>query len=103
MQSTVKMSDSEDPVDNVDDLGDDLFGDDDAGDALSEAEDALSDQELASDKGGDDRDRAIRATSEQEAEFREKLVAEVPVYRHRIPRSYDGSVGCHFQALFTPS
>ena len=88
------MSDSEDPIDAVDDVDDDLFGDDDGGDAISEVENGLSDRELASDREDDGAGgRHDRAGSEEATEFREKLVSAVPLYRHRIPRSSDGSVG----------
>lgn len=85
------MSDSEDHVDPIDDAGDDdLFGDDD--DAAS-AQNILSDRDLASD-AEDDRDagRHARATSQDEAEYKEKTVLNVPLYRHRIPKSQDDSV-----------
>ncbi|KAK1755364.1 Leo1-like protein-domain-containing protein [Echria macrotheca] len=87
------MSDAESPIDAVDDIGDDLFGDDDAGDLQSELENGLSDRDLASDKEDEDSGRrATRAETEEEPEFREKLVSEVPLYRHRIPRSHDGTL-----------
>lgn len=86
------MSDSEDPIDIVDDGGDDLFGDEDDENAPSDAGNVLSDRELASDRGDDDIDARRHDEDEEPAEFREKLVAEVPLYRHRIPRSKDGSV-----------
>jgi RNA polymerase-associated protein LEO1 len=84
------MSDSEDPIDVPDDGGDDLFGDDDD-DAISQKENVLSDRELASDREDDGADARGREDEEPQ-EFREQLVAEVPLYRHRIPRSKDGGV-----------
>ncbi|KAK0656699.1 Leo1-like protein-domain-containing protein [Cercophora newfieldiana] len=86
------MSDSEEPIDAVDDAGDDLFGDDDGADALSEIENNLSDQELASDREDDARRRDARRDSEEPTEYKEKLVGGVPLYRHRIPKSNDGSL-----------
>jgi RNA polymerase-associated protein LEO1 len=89
------MSESEDPIDAVDDVGDDLFGDDDGADALSEIENGLSDQELASDR--DDGARKRDTDSEEPSEYKEKLIAGVPLYRHRIPKSHDGSVSHHLR------
>ncbi|KAJ4297119.1 hypothetical protein N0V88_004037 [Collariella sp. IMI 366227] len=60
--------------------------------APSDAGNVLSDRELASDRGDDDIDARRHDEDEEPAEFREKLVAEVPLYRHRIPRSKDGSL-----------
>ncbi|KAK3394158.1 Leo1-like protein-domain-containing protein [Podospora didyma] len=90
------MSDSEDPIDVPNEGGDDLFGDDDDGDnPISEIENALSDRELASDnddEDGDDSGRQKRRDTQEPTEFREKLVAEVPMYRHRTPKSRDGNL-----------
>ncbi|KAK3310132.1 Leo1-like protein-domain-containing protein [Chaetomium strumarium] len=85
------MSDSEDPIDIPDDGGDDLFGDDDD-DAISQKENVLSDRELASDREDGEADARGREDDEGPQEFREQLVAEVPLYRHRIPRSKDGGL-----------
>lgn len=86
------MSDSEDPIDVPDEGGDDLFGDEDD-DALSDIEKAVSDREIVSDREDDDVDAPRRHEEDEEPrEFREKLVAEVPLYRHRTPRSKDGGV-----------
>ncbi|KAK4185967.1 hypothetical protein QBC35DRAFT_287368 [Podospora australis] len=87
------MSDSEDPLADlpeIDEGGDDLFGDDD--DAIPD--NVLSEGDFASDKE-DENDRAQQQTQEdgdEPREFREKLAAEVPLYRHRIPRSKDGDL-----------
>lgn len=97
------MSDSEDPIDNIPDDGDDdLFGDE-GGDATSDAPQALSDRELASDREDNESDVHRREDDEEPREFREKLVVEVPLYRHRIPRSKDGSVSGGFQTAPLPS
>lgn len=85
------MSDSEDPIDLADDAGDDLFGDE-GDDAISEIEKVLSDREIASDREDEEADAPRHDDDEEPREFREKLVAEVPLYRHRTPRSTDGSV-----------
>ena len=94
------MSDSDQPIDAVDDAGDDLFGDDGA-DALSEIENGLSDQELASDRDDDTRRRDARRDSEEPTEYKEKLVGGVPLYRHRIPKSNDGSVSHQFRGCLS--
>ncbi|KAK0734083.1 Leo1-like protein-domain-containing protein [Lasiosphaeria miniovina] len=90
------MSDSEDHIEAADDGGDDLFGDgdEDAGDVLSEIENALSDRDLDSDSDDDaTHGRHNRGDDDDEpTEFREKLVSGVPMYRHRIPKSRDGSL-----------
>ncbi|KAK4129549.1 hypothetical protein N657DRAFT_677150 [Parathielavia appendiculata] len=85
------MSDSEDPIDIPDEGGDDLFGDE-GDDALSEADKAVSDQEIASDREDDDVDARRSEDDEEPREFREKLLLPVPLYRHRIPRSKDGGL-----------
>lgn len=83
------MSDSDDPVQMSGDEADDLFGDDDQG-AGSDAGRAVSDNELASDKGeelyggGDDEDG--------EVEVKTKVVMGFPVIRHPVPRTTDGKV-----------
>lgn len=84
------MSDSEDQIDAIDDVGDDLFGDDGADDVLSEAENALSDRELASDKEDDGHRRDSRDRSEERMEYRDKTMQDMPLYRHRVPKSHDG-------------
>ncbi|KAL2154875.1 hypothetical protein VTH82DRAFT_3551 [Thermothelomyces myriococcoides] len=88
------MSESEDPVDIPDDGADDLFGDGD--EAVSDADNAVSDREAASEKDDDEADARIHDDHDEDDEgprhFREKLVSEVPLYRHRIPRSKDGGL-----------
>ena len=93
------MSDSEDPVDIADEGADDLFGDEGDDDALSEVEKAVSDQEPVSDREDDELDARRRDDDEEPREFREKLVAEVPLYRHRTPRSKEGGVSRRSQAV----
>lgn len=78
------MSDS-DPIDPVDDGGeDDLFGDDDAG-----AGEVASENELASDRD-DDQDGEERA--DERHHIKEKVVMGLPLFRHRIPKPQDGMV-----------
>ena len=93
------MSDSEDHIDNVpDDAGDDLFGDEDVNDdqPLSEiGEDKLSDRDLNSDREDEVADRhddEVDGMEDVEPEFRDKTIVDTPLYRHRIPKSGDGSV-----------
>jgi RNA polymerase-associated protein LEO1 len=90
------MSDSEDPIDIADEGGDDLFGDEGDDDAMSEIEKAVSDRDVASDREDDELDTRRHDDDEEPREFREKLVAEVPLYRHRIPRSKEGGVSHGF-------
>ncbi|CCC11608.1 hypothetical protein SMACR_04593 [Sordaria macrospora] len=93
------MSDSEDHIDNVpDDAGDDLFGDEDVNDdqPLSEiGEDKLSDRDLNSDREDEVADRhddEVDGMEDVEPEFRDKTVVDTPLYRHRIPKSGNGSL-----------
>ncbi|KAK3328862.1 Leo1-like protein-domain-containing protein [Apodospora peruviana] len=91
------MSESEEPIDNHSDGGDDLFGDGDDDAPLSEVENVLSDRDLASDRDEDDDDdqrdrRHYGEQQEEPTEFRDTLVTEVPMYRHRIPRSKDNNL-----------
>jgi RNA polymerase-associated protein LEO1 len=86
------MSDSEDPIDLVDEGGDDLFGDDD--DAItSPQERVLDDDDLPSDREGEGYNRY---RDEEEApihgEEGEKTVMAIRTYRHRIPKPQNGSV-----------
>lgn len=91
------MSDSDEPIDPIDEGGDDLFGDepDDVEEApASPKERVLDDDDLASDPEGDDQygryDRQDDAHDEDEV--RERMVVDVTAYRHPIPKPTDGSV-----------
>ena len=90
------MSDSEDPIEPIDEGGDDLFGDE--GDEGSEAvaspkERILEDDDLASDAEGD---TYARYRDEDQArdqdEIRERIVVDVTAYRHPVPKPSDGVV-----------
>jgi RNA polymerase-associated protein LEO1 len=86
------MSDSDDIADLADEGGDDLFGDGD-----EELEDnVISERDLSeheSDReGGYGKTRDYDGGEREPAEFREKTVVTVPMYRHRIPKSKDGTV-----------
>jgi RNA polymerase-associated protein LEO1 len=96
------MSESDDPISPVDEGIDDLFGDDEVGDdnapsdrerAATPANEGASDEELVP----MDEDREEEERDPQE--FREKLILDVPLYRHRIPKSKqnDGSVSSAVQ------
>lgn len=94
------MSDSEDPIDPIDEGGDDLFGDEpDEGDegATSPKERVLEDDDLASDPDGDTyaryRDQDDQARDEDEV--RERIVVDITTYRHPIPKPSDGTVSLH--------
>jgi RNA polymerase-associated protein LEO1 len=92
------MSDSEDPIEPIDEGGDDLFGDDDdldINDAVaSPKERVLDDDDLASDPEGDTyaRYRDEDDTRQQDEVTRETMVAEVTAYRHSVPKPSDGVV-----------
>lgn len=89
------MSDSEDPIEHIDEEGgDDLFGDD--GDI--EIDDApkqrvLDDDDLASDPDEDkDARRYDEYDTQTQQETRERVVMGVQAYRHRIPKPKDSVV-----------
>ncbi|KAK3180215.1 hypothetical protein K4F52_008414 [Lecanicillium sp. MT-2017a] len=83
------MSDSEDPLDQIDEGGDDLFGDE--GDEQSPAPRVLDDDELASDPDDDGhRTRYDDDEDQVQHETREKVVMGVQTYRHRVPKPKDG-------------
>lgn len=87
------MSDSEDPLDQIDEGGDDLFGDE--GDDQSPGPRVLDDEELASDRDDDDdgqRGRYDDDDDQVQHETREKVVMDVQAYRHRVPKPKDGMV-----------
>ncbi|ATY59271.1 RNA polymerase-associated [Cordyceps militaris] len=82
------MSDSEDPLDQIDEIADDLFGDDD--DARSPAPRVLDDDDLASDPEDTDEHRHYGEDDTQvQHETKEKLVMAVQAYRHRVPKPKD--------------
>ncbi|KAK4230569.1 hypothetical protein QBC38DRAFT_469092 [Podospora fimiseda] len=88
------MSDSEDPVDIADEGGDDLFGDEDVDDVGSPADNAASNRDVASDREDDDLGGRTQGDydDEEEQELADLVVTDVPLYRHRIPKSKDGSL-----------
>ncbi|KAK3995374.1 hypothetical protein QBC44DRAFT_320229 [Cladorrhinum sp. PSN332] len=88
------MSDSEDPIDIADEGGDDLFGDEDVDDAGSPADNAPSDRDIASDREDDDAGGRTQGNYDdgEEQDLPDLVVTDVPLYRHRIPKSKDGSL-----------
>ena len=70
---------------------DDLFGDGGDDDAISDQERALSDNDLASEKG-EERYGYDDEDANQQPEVKTKVVQGVQVFRHRTPRSVDVSV-----------
>jgi RNA polymerase-associated protein LEO1 len=92
------MSDSEDPIDpsEVEEDGDDLFGDDAGAQASSPKARVLDDDELASDPDEDTQARyrgGYEDDDDQMApETRDRVVMAVQTYRHRIPRPKDDSL-----------
>lgn len=88
------MSGSEDPVDVAGDEVDDLFGDvDDGDDAQSGNERAVSDDDLASDRDArETRDDDDMNVDGPDMEVENRLVMNIQLYRHRTPRSKDGTL-----------
>jgi RNA polymerase-associated protein LEO1 len=89
------MSDSEDPIDLIDEGGDDdLFGDEGDDNIASPKADARSNDDLASDRGGEGygREDDDEEDGDQFRETQEKVVMGVRTYRHRIPKPQDGSL-----------
>ncbi|KJZ78303.1 hypothetical protein HIM_02341 [Hirsutella minnesotensis 3608] len=86
------MSDSEDPLDAVDEGADDLFGDEGDDDIASPAARILEDDELASDPEEDSDARHRDYEDALPQETRDKVVIEQPTYRHPIPKPKDGSL-----------
>lgn len=83
------MSDSEEPLDLVDE-GDDLFGDEDDAGGSPPAQ-VLSDKDLDSD--AERADDVVGYGSDEEAlRHQDKVIASIQVFRHRTPRSKDGTV-----------
>ncbi|KAM0260391.1 hypothetical protein ACHAQJ_002792 [Trichoderma viride] len=87
------MSDSEDPLDAIDEGGDDLFGDEgDEGDASPQGR-ILDDDDLASDPEayGEAEPRDYDG-SQPRQETKDRIVMAVQAYRHRIPKPSDDSL-----------
>ncbi|UNI14873.1 hypothetical protein JDV02_001456 [Purpureocillium takamizusanense] len=86
------MSDSEDPLDVVDEGGDDLFGDEGDEETSSPRERVREDDEPTPDAGGDDDDDAQRGRYDdsEPRETRNRVVIEEQTYRHRTPKPSDG-------------
>lgn len=91
--TSVTMSDSEDPLDQIDEGGDDLFGDeDDAGSPAPRIVDD-DDDDLASDPDDTgERRRYDDDDNQVQHETKEKVVMAVQAYRHRIPKPKDNIV-----------
>lgn len=90
------MSDSEEPIDHIDEEGDDLFGDEEDDVQVSRPRQrVLQDDDLASDPD-EDKDTTNRYgdyDTQMEQETRDRVVMAVQAYRHRIPKPKDGTVG----------
>lgn len=88
------MSDSEDPIDPLDEGGEDLFGDEGDDEVASTKERVLDDDELASDPEGDNYGQYRNYDDEQPPqETKDRVVSAIQMYRHRIPKPKDGAVG----------
>ncbi|KAH7170942.1 Leo1-like protein-domain-containing protein [Dactylonectria macrodidyma] len=87
------MSDSEDPIDPLDEGGDDLFGDEGDEEAASPKQRVLDDDELASDPEGDSYSRYRNYEDEQpQHETKDRVVMAVQTFRHRVPKPKDGAL-----------
>ncbi|KAM0564314.1 hypothetical protein ACHAPJ_000524 [Fusarium lateritium] len=87
------MSDSEDPIDPIDEGGDDLFGDEGDDDIVPTKEPVHEDDELASDPEGDSYARYRNDDDDQaQVQTRDQVVMGVKTYRHRIPKPKDGAL-----------
>ncbi|KAF9776983.1 hypothetical protein IL306_004768 [Fusarium sp. DS 682] len=87
------MSDIEDPIDSVDEGGDDLFGDDGDDDIVPTKEPVHEDDELASDPEGDSYARYRNDDDDQaQVQTKERAIQNVETYRHRIPKPKDGAL-----------
>ncbi|KAK7414302.1 hypothetical protein QQX98_006819 [Neonectria punicea] len=87
------MSDSEDPIDPLDEGGEDLFGDEGDDEVASTKERVLDDDELASDPEGDNYGQYRNYDDEQPPqETKDRVVSAIQMYRHRIPKPKDGAL-----------
>ncbi|KAG6023655.1 hypothetical protein E4U41_001961 [Claviceps citrina] len=92
------MSDSEEPLDEIDGNGDDLFGDEGDDDLPTTSnERVLDDDDLASDPDEDEdaeadtRQRGYEDDEDQPHETRDRVVMATQTYRHHIPNPTDGT------------
>ncbi|KAJ8123171.1 hypothetical protein ONZ43_g818 [Nemania bipapillata] len=88
------MSDSEDPIDFGDEGGDDLFGDEEP-EPRSDRERYLSDNELASDRDGPERNGVDHDDDDeitQTQQTKEEIVMDIALSRHRMPKIKNGTL-----------
>ncbi|GAB0139057.1 hypothetical protein EsDP_00007273 [Epichloe bromicola] len=89
------MSDSEEPLEELDGVGDDLFGDEGDDDLpTTSKESVLDDDDLASDPDEDPnaRQRDYEDGDNQAHETRDRVVMATQTYRHQIPNPKDGTL-----------
>lgn len=86
------MSDSDEPIDHIEEEGDDLFGDDDDVQVKSPKQRVLDDDDLASDPEDDGGRRDYGGYDDAPQETKDRVVMGVTTYRHRIPKPKDGQV-----------
>ncbi|KAI0102163.1 Leo1-like protein-domain-containing protein [Nemania sp. FL0031] len=92
------MSDSEDPIDFGEEGGDDLFGDEEP-EPKSDRERYLSDNELASDRDGAERDGMDHDDDDEATQTKEEIVMDIALSRHRMPKIKNGNL----QSLRVPN
>ncbi|KAG6014214.1 hypothetical protein E4U43_006818 [Claviceps pusilla] len=88
------MSDSEEPLEELEGNGEDLFGDEDDDDLPPTSKERDLDDDLASDpdEDADTRQRAYEDDDNQPHETRDRVVMATQTYRHQIPNSKDGTL-----------
>jgi RNA polymerase-associated protein LEO1 len=92
-------SSEDDPMDPAEDVEDDLFGDEDDGPTIKAQE--LSDRELDSGDDEDRGDRVHRAAEVDDDSGRDARIMESTIWRHPLPKPFDGEVRFIFIKLST--
>jgi hypothetical protein len=97
--NTMASSSEDDPMDPAEDVEDDLFGDEDDGPTIKARE--LSDRELDSGDDEDRDDRIHRAAEVDDDSGRDARIMESTIWRHPLPKPFDGEVRFIFhQAVY---
>lgn len=93
-RTAIAMSDSEEPLEELEGNGEDLFGDEGDDDLPPTSKERDLDDDLASDpdEDADTRQRAYEDDDNQPHETRDRVVMATQTYRHQIPNPKDGTV-----------